>query len=89
MVCLVDGFGEYHDGGAASGSPSEGDAERANDEHLVEMLEVGITWIRVDGTERVARLLENGVDVGELGHDGGGAERAVQGPFNVTLINKL
>ena len=72
VVCLVDSFGKDQAGGASSGGPSEGDAERAHDERLVETLEVGITRLRVDGTERVARLLEDGVDVGELGYDGGG-----------------
>ena len=69
---MVDGFREDHSVGAASGRPSEGDAERAHDECLVETLEVGITRLCDDGTERVARLLEDVVDVGELGQDGGG-----------------
>ena len=72
MVRMVDGFGEDHSLGASIGRPSEGDAERAHDECLVETLEVGITRLCDDGTERVARLLEDVVDVGELGQDGGG-----------------
>ena len=89
MVRLVDGFGEDHAGGAAIGRPSKGDAECAHEKRLVVTLEVGIARLCVDGTKLVARLLENGVDVGELEHDGRGAERAAQGLFNVTLINKL
>ena len=82
-------FGEDHAGGAASGRPSEGDSESAHDERLVETLEVGIARLCGDGAKCAARLLEYGVDVGEFRYDGGGAERAVCGPFNVTLINKL
>ena len=89
MVRLVDGFGEDHAGGAASGRPSKGDSERTHNERLVETMEVGIARLRGDGTERVPRLLVDGVDVGELTHDGGGAEHAARGLFNVTLINKL
>ena len=84
MVCLVDGFGEDHSGGAASGRPNEGDAEGAHDERLVELLEVGIARLCRDGDEHVARLLEDGVDVDDFRHDEGGAERAARGPFNVT-----
>ena len=84
MVCLVDGFGEDHAGGAVSGRPSEGDAEGAHDERLVESLKVGITRLRRDGVERLACLLEDGVDVGEFRHAEGGAERAECGPFDVT-----
>ena len=84
MVCLVDGFGEDHVRGAAIGCPSEGGAEGTHDERLVELLEVGIARLCRDGAERVARLLEDVGDVGELGHDEGGAERAWCGPFNVT-----
>ena len=89
MVHLVDGFGEDHTGGAASGRPSEGDAESAHNERLIETLEVGIAQLRSDGTERAAHLLEDDVDVGKFRHDGGGAELTASGPFNVTLINKL
>ena len=89
VVSLVDGFGEDHTGSAASGCPSEGDAEGSHDERLVDSLEVGIARLRRDGAERVACLLDDGVDVSEFGHDGGGAERAAHGSFNVTLINKL
>ena len=75
VFCLVDGFREDHAGGAASGSPSEDDYESEHNERLVETLEFGIARICGNGTERVARLLENSVDVGEIGHDaeGGGA----------------
>ena len=72
MVPLVDGFGEDHAGGAASGRPSEGDAKSARDNRLVELLKVGIARLCRDGAERVARLLEDGVDVGQFGHDEGG-----------------
>ena len=89
MVRLVDGFVEDHARGAASGGPSEGDAEIAHDERLIETPEIGIARLYGDGTERVACLLEDGVNFSEFGHDGGGAERAARGPFNVTLINKL
>ena len=58
VVRLVDGFGGDHAGGAASGRPSEVDAEGAHDERLVDSLEVGIVRRRRDGAERVARLLE-------------------------------
>ena len=61
MVRLVDGFGEDHSGGAASGCPSEGDDDGARDKRLVESLEVGITRLCHDGAKRVARLLEDGV----------------------------
>ena len=80
---------DIHARGVSSGRPSEGDVERAHDELLVETLEVSIARLCGDETERVARLLEDGVDVDELGHDEGGAERAARGPFNVTLINNL
>ena len=82
-------FGEDHAGGAASGRPSGGDAESAHNKRLVETLGVGIAQLCGDGTKRVACLLEDGFDVREFGNDGGGAERAAYGPFNVTLINKL
>ena len=87
MVCLVDSFGKDQAGGASSGGPSEGDAERAHDERLVETLEVGIARLCV--LLAFWKMAWMCVDVGELGHDGGGAERATWGPFNVKLINKL
>ena len=78
VVRLVDGFGEDYARGAARGRPSEGDAEGAHDERLVELLEVGIARLCRDGAERVARLLEDGVDVSEFGNDeGGGGARGV------------
>ena len=49
MVCLVDGIGEDHAGGAASSRTSEGDAEGAHDERLVESLEVEIARLFRDG----------------------------------------
>ena len=76
VVCLVDVFGEDHAGGAASGCPSEGDAEGAHNERLVELMKVGIARICHDGDERVARLLKDGVDVSEFRHaEGGGGAR--------------
>ena len=84
MVCLVDGFGEDHAGGASRGRPSEGNAEGAHDERLVELLKFGTARLRRDGAEHVARLLEDSVDVIEFGHAKGGVERVACGPFNVT-----
>ena len=76
MVCLVDGFGEDHAGGASRGRPSEGNAEGAHDERLVVLLKFGTARLCSDGAKRVARLMENGVDVGEFGHaEGGGGAR--------------
>ena len=83
VVRLVDGIGEDHAGGAAGGCTNEGDAKGAHDERLVELLQVGIVRLRRDGAERFARLLEDNGDVGQFGHDEGGAERAALGPFNV------
>ena len=80
MVRLVDGIWEDHAGGAAGGRPIEGDAEGAHDERLVEFLQVRIAWLCCYGAEHVARLLEDGGDVSQFGHDGGGrsARRVVR-----------
>ena len=83
MVHLVDGFGEDHARGVARGCPSEGDAERAHNERLVETLEVGIARLRSDDTKRVARVLEDGVDVGDTRHDGGGG--GARGAWSVLM----
>ena len=79
MGCLVDGIGEDHSRGAAGGLPSEGDTKGAHDNRLVELLQVGIARLRRDGDERFARLLEDGGDVSQFGHDegGGGAHGAL------------
>ena len=72
VVRLVDGIGEDHSGVTAGGRPCEGDAKGAHDERLIESLQVGIAWLLCDRAERVARLLEDGGDVGQFGHDEGG-----------------
>ena len=78
--CLVNGNGEDHAGGAAGSCPSEGDAKVAHNERLVELLQVGIARLRRDGAKRVDRLLEDGGDVSQFGHDEGGwsAQRVVR-----------
>ena len=80
VVCLVDGIGEDHAGGAAGGRPSEGDAEGAHNECLVESLQVGIARICHAGAKRVAHIMEYGGDVSQFGHDEGGrsARRVVR-----------
>ena len=83
-IRLVDGIEEDHSGGAAEGAakgaagscPSEGDAKGAHDERLVESLQVRIARLCRDGAKRVARLLEDGGDVGQFGHDEGGGRSA-------------
>ena len=80
MVCLVDGIEEDHAGGAAGGRPREGDTKGAQDERLVESLQVGIARICRDGAGRVASLLEDGGDFSQFGHDerGRSARRVVR-----------
>ena len=80
VIRLVDGFGEDRARSAAGGRPSEGDTKGAHDKRLVELLKVSTTRICCDGAGRVARLLEDGVDVGQFGHDEGGwsARRVVR-----------
>ena len=69
VVRLVDGIKEDHARGAAGARPSEGDAEGAHDERLVEFLHVGIARLCRDGEERVTQLLEDGGDVSQFRHD--------------------
>ena len=72
VVRLVDGIGEDHSRGVAGSRSSEGDAEGAHHERLVELLQVDIARLCRDGDKHVARLLEDGGDVSQFGHNEGG-----------------
>ena len=89
IVCFVDGVGEDYARGASSGLPSEGESEAADDEHLVEPLKVAIVLLQSYGTEVVARLLESGGDVFELGHGAEWEGERVGGRPDLFLISDL
>ena len=45
VVRFVEKFREEYSRGAAGGRPGEGDAEAADDDHLIDTLMVAIVWI--------------------------------------------